>query len=76
MGVRRNRYDLYLGGAPAGCRLADPYARNLTLDQVVSTVASPIERWVREGQVDESFGSFYARTLHRKPHERTLSGAH
>jgi len=54
-------YNLYLGGAYHGDRLAQLYASNLNEKAIVSTLDPLLERFARQRQPHEHFGDFLIR---------------
>lgn len=72
VGVRRDRYDLYLGGAER--RLGDLYREALPLAEVLPTVEPLLREWAAHSAPDEGFASYYARKLHRQPRASRIQG--
>ena len=55
-------YHLYLGGSHRGDRLAVLYRTNVNEEAILETLASLLERFAEERQVDERFGDYLWRT--------------
>ena len=75
VGRTKRGYDVYVGGAPGGDRLAGRLAKNVKLDVVVDTLRPLLERWRSEAPEGEPFGDFWSRVGLPEVDEPVLVGA-
>jgi sulfite reductase (ferredoxin) len=61
VGRTKTGYDLHLGGAPAGDRLARPVARGVKLADLPAVLAPWLDSFAAERRDGESFGDFVHR---------------
>ncbi|HET9602039.1 MAG TPA: NADPH-dependent assimilatory sulfite reductase hemoprotein subunit [Acidimicrobiales bacterium] len=62
VGRSKTGYDVHLGGAPGGDRLARPAARGVKLADLPSVLGPWFDRFATEREPGESFGDFVHRT--------------
>lgn len=74
IGVRRDRYDIYLGGEPAGMRLGQRYAENVSIDEIVSQLDPMLEEWAAQADEGQSLGDYFAAHHHQLPKATRLDG--
>jgi sulfite reductase beta subunit-like hemoprotein len=75
VGRRPGVYDIFVGGTLRGDRLADRYAQEVPVSELVSTLTPLLHEWRRERREGEVLGDFYRRR-HGRGEERTiLTGA-
>jgi len=67
-------YDVYAGGRALGDRLAELYATDLALAQIVPALGPLLEAWSREREPGEVLGDWFARTRAAHPARRRLTG--
>ncbi|MGH9118429.1 MAG: NADPH-dependent assimilatory sulfite reductase hemoprotein subunit [Acidimicrobiales bacterium] len=75
VGRTKRGYDVYVGGAPSGDRLAGRLAKNVKLEVVVDTLRPLLERWRSEAPDGEPFGDFWSRVGLPEVEEPVLVGA-
>jgi sulfite reductase (ferredoxin) len=61
VGRTKTGYDIHLGGAAAGDRLARPVARSVKLSELPAVIAPWLDRFAAERDDGESFGDFVHR---------------
>jgi sulfite reductase (ferredoxin) len=61
VGRTKTSYDVFVGGGPAGDRLAVLYKEKVKFDDLAATLAPLLDRWEAEGHDDEAFGDFLER---------------
>jgi sulfite reductase (ferredoxin) len=74
VGRRPGVYHLYVGGGLAGDRLADLYAADVPLAELVPVLRPLLERWRDERLVGEGLGDFYQRLAGHPEPRRLLTG--
>lgn len=74
IGVRRDRYDIYLGGEPAGARLGQRYAENVSIDEIIPQLDPILEEWAAQANEDQSLGNYFAAHHHQLPKAIRLDG--
>ena len=62
VGRSKTGYDIHLGGAPGGDRLARPATRGVKLADLPSVLGPWFDRFATEREPGESFGDFVHRT--------------
>jgi sulfite reductase (ferredoxin) len=61
VGRTKTGYDIHLGGAAAGDRLAPPVAKSVKLAELPTVLAPYLDRYVADRSDGESFGDFVHR---------------
>lgn len=74
VGVRRGRYDVFLGGDAGQGRLGDLYVSRIRPEDIVPALRPLLLDWARRGGANEGFGAYYRRRFHRRPRARRLTG--
>ena len=74
VGRRPGVYHLFVGGRLDGDRLADLFAADVKLDDVVATLEPLFRRFAEQRLPDEGLGDFYQRILDRDQPRRRLTG--
>ena len=62
VGRTKSTYDVYVGGGIRGDRLATLFKEKVPFAEIADVLGPLFDRWERDGDVDESFGDFIART--------------
>ncbi|MFQ5410660.1 MAG: NADPH-dependent assimilatory sulfite reductase hemoprotein subunit [Phycisphaerae bacterium] len=68
-------YNIYVGGGLAGDRVADLYAAEVPLDDLLPTLRPLLQRWASERGDDESFSDYYQRLIVRDVPRLKITGA-
>ena len=68
------RYTIYIGGGLAGDRLADVFAEDIHIDDLVETMTPLLRGFARHRCEGESFSDFYQRILGRTTPRTKLTG--
>ncbi len=74
VGRRPGVYHLYVGGGLRGDSLADLYAADVRIDQVIPTLRPLLQHFASERRRDEGFGEFYRRLVGRTTPRNLLTG--
>jgi len=74
VGRRPGVYHLYVGGGLGGDRLADLYAADVPIDEVVSVLEPLLAHWSCDRSSGESLSDFYHRVLRRGEPRRSITG--
>ena len=62
VGRTKSTYDVYVGGGVRGDRLATLYREKVPFAEITDVLGPLFDRWESDGDADESFGDFIART--------------
>ena len=68
------RYNVYVGGGLAGDRIADLYAADVHIDDLIAVLHPLLAEWGRQRRAGEGFSDFYQRLLGRTTPRNRLSG--
>jgi sulfite reductase (ferredoxin) len=68
------RYSIYVGGGLAGDRMADLYAEDIHINDLVDTMTPLLRGFARQRRNGESFSDFYQRVVGRTESRRTITG--
>jgi len=63
VGKAPNKYQIYLGGTPAGTRLNRLYKDSVKMDDLIPELRSVLARYLEQRQPGERFGDFCQRVL-------------
>ncbi len=74
VGRRPGVYHVFVGGGLRGDRLADLFASDVKIDQLVPTLRPLLERFASERHEDEGLGDFYQRVVGNVTPRRLLTG--
>ena len=74
VGRRPGVYHVFVGGGLSGNRLADLFAGDVAVDQIVPVLRPLFERFAAERQPGEGLGDFYQRVVGRATPRHTLTG--
>ena len=74
VGRRPGIYHLFVGGRLAGDRMADLYAADVPLDEVIEVLTPLLVQYAANRQPDEGLGDFYQRLLQRSEPRHRLTG--
>ncbi|MGH7654306.1 MAG: NADPH-dependent assimilatory sulfite reductase hemoprotein subunit [Gemmatimonadaceae bacterium] len=74
VGRRAGVYHVFVGGGLRGDRLADLFAGDVPVDQLVPALRPLLERFAAERRLDEGLGDFYQRIVGRDAPRRILTG--
>ena len=74
VGRRPGVYHVFVGGGLSGNRLADLFAGDVAVDQIVPVLRPLFERFAAERQPGEGIGDFYQRVVARATPRHTLTG--
>ncbi|NLX13079.1 MAG: NADPH-dependent assimilatory sulfite reductase hemoprotein subunit [Phycisphaerales bacterium] len=75
VGHKPGHYDIFIGGALVGDRIADLFAVNVPRDQIVAAVLPILEAWAAQRMPEEGLGDFYQRVLGRGERRTLITGA-
>lgn len=75
VGRRPGVYHVFVGGGLSGDRLADLFAPDVKLEQIVPTLRPLLDRFARDRQPTESLGDFYQRCVNRAAPRTLLRGS-
>ncbi|MFW6033129.1 MAG: hypothetical protein ACOCTI_07130, partial [Phycisphaeraceae bacterium] len=75
VGHKPGHYDLFLGGSLRGHRLAELYAENVPMEELVAAVRPVLEAWQAHRQPDEPLGDFYQRRFADGQERHIVTGA-
>lgn len=75
VGRRPGVYHVYVGGGLRGDRLADLFAADVKLDQIVTILRPLLVRFARERRSTEPLGDFYQRIVGRESARTLLTGS-
>jgi sulfite reductase beta subunit-like hemoprotein len=75
VGRRPGIYHVYVGGGLRGDRLADLFASDVKLDQIVTALRPLLERFAIERRGEEGVGDFYQRIVGRETPRQLLTGS-
>lgn len=75
VGRKPGVYHVYVGGGLSGDRLADLYAEDVPLEEIVAKLGPLLKRFRDERQTDEGFGCFYQRLIGRAEPRALLNGS-
>jgi sulfite reductase beta subunit-like hemoprotein len=74
VGRRPGVYHLFVGGRLAGDRMADLYAADVKLEEVVDVLDGLLTQFARERNGNEGLGDYYQRLLERSEPRHRLTG--
>ena len=74
VGRRPGIYHLFVGGRLAGDRMADLYAADIKMEDVVQKLAPLVEQWSVLRRPGEGLGDFYQRLLGRTEPRQRVTG--
>lgn len=74
VGRRPGVYHVFVGGRLAGDRMADLYAGDVKVDEIIPTLLPLLTKFSEERQHNEGLGDFYQRILERTDPRRRLTG--
>jgi sulfite reductase beta subunit-like hemoprotein len=74
VGRRPGVYHVFVGGGLRGDRLADLFAADVKLDQIVPTLRPLLSRFAAERAIDEGLGDYYQRAIGNAAPRRLLTG--
>ncbi|MCC6318294.1 MAG: NADPH-dependent assimilatory sulfite reductase hemoprotein subunit [Gemmatimonadaceae bacterium] len=74
VGRRPGVYHVYVGGSLGGDRLADLFAGDVGVSDIVSTLRPLLEQYARDRTTGEALGDFYQRALLPRPPRALLTG--
>ena len=74
VGRRPGIYHLFVGGRLAGDRMADLYAADIRIEDVVETLAPLVAQWSTRRRPNEGLGDFYQRLLGRVEPRQRVTG--
>ncbi len=69
------QYNVYVGGGLNGDRVADLFAEDVPVADLVGIVRPLLERWVRERRNGEGLSDYYQRLMGDRPARRKITGA-
>lgn len=67
-------YNVYVGGGLPGNRIADLYAADVKVDDLVETLRPLLSSWAEHRRPDESLGDYYQRVLDRSQPRQAITG--
>jgi sulfite reductase beta subunit-like hemoprotein len=74
VGRRPGVYHLFVGGRLAGDRMADLYAADVKLEEIVDALSPLLQQYAQDRQEAEGLGDFYQRLLERSSPRHRLTG--
>ena len=74
VGHKPGHYDLFLGGARHGHRMAEFYAQNVPIENIPDVLRPIFHRWADERMPEEPLGDFYNRTYADNAHRHIATG--
>lgn len=74
VGRRPDVYHVYVGGGLAGDRVADLFAADVEIDQLVPTLQPLLSAWAADRRNGESLSDFYQRKLERDAPRQVITG--
>ena len=74
VGRRPGVYHVFVGGRLAGDRMADLYAADVKIEDVVDTLAPLLAQFAAAKQPGECLGDFYQRIMDSSSHRRRITG--
>ena len=74
VGRRPDVYHVYVGGGLAGDRVADLFAADVEIDQLVPTLQPLLSAWAVDRRNGESLSDFYQRKLERDTPRQMITG--
>lgn len=74
VGRRPGIYHVFVGGRLAGDRVADLFAADVELENVVQVLRPLFQDWARDRVRDEGLGDFYQRVLQRDQPRQRVTG--
>ncbi|MEO8620867.1 MAG: NADPH-dependent assimilatory sulfite reductase hemoprotein subunit [bacterium] len=75
VGRRPGVYHVFVGGGLRGDRLADLFAGDVKVDQIIPTLRPLLERFASERYVDEGLGDYYQRVAGNPTPRHLLTGS-
>lgn len=75
VGRRPGEYDIFVGGTLRGDRLAERYAKEVSVDELVTTLVPLLQQWRGGRHPGEPLGDYYQRCHARQEDKRILTGA-
>jgi sulfite reductase beta subunit-like hemoprotein len=75
VGRRPGVYHVFVGGGLRGDRLADLFAGDVKVDQIIPTLRPLLERYAAERSASEGLGDFYQRLVGNRAPRRLLTGS-
>ena len=74
VGRRPGIYHLFVGGRLAGDRMADLYAADIKIEDLIETLRPLVEQWSLHRRPHEGLGDFYQRMLERSDSRQRITG--
>ncbi|MEM7452912.1 MAG: NADPH-dependent assimilatory sulfite reductase hemoprotein subunit [Planctomycetota bacterium] len=74
VGRRPGIYHIFVGGRLAGDRMADLFAADVAVEEVIPTLTPLLNQWSKDRSADEGLGDFYQRTMGRRDPRRRVTG--
>ena len=74
VGRRPGIYHLFVGGRLAGDRMADLYAADIRMEDVVESLTPLVTQWSLQRRPGEGLGDFYQRMLERTQPRQRITG--
>jgi sulfite reductase beta subunit-like hemoprotein len=74
VGRRPGVYHVFVGGRLAGDRMADLYAGDVKIEEIIPTLMPLLTKYAEERQPAEGLGDFYQRLLERTDSRRRVTG--
>ena len=74
VGRRPGIYHVYVGGRLAGDRVADLFAADVAIEEVVPTLRPLLINWANNRDQQEGLGDFYQRILEREQPRQRITG--
>jgi sulfite reductase beta subunit-like hemoprotein len=75
VGRRPGVYHVFVGGGLRGDRLADLFASDVKVDDIIGTLRPLLERFASERNVDEGLGDYYQRVAGKLTPRHLLTGS-
>lgn len=74
VGRRPGIYHLFVGGSLSGQRMADLYAADIKIEDLVDNLRPLVQSWAANRRTDEGLGDFYQRLFSRKTARQRVTG--
>lgn len=74
VGRRPDVYQVYVGGGMPGDQVADLYAADVAVENLVPMLRPLLTAWAKKRQGDESFSDFYQRLIQRTEPRQQITG--
>lgn len=74
VGRRPGVYHLFVGGRLAGDRMADLYAADIKIENLIETLSPLLDKYAESRNEHECLGDFYQRILERTEHRARVTG--